>query len=624
MIDYKKTRFESVMADREVRDDLLDLFQSRRKVRVESNDVEELVSKRAIVNFLDDAEHAEGLDAEQRHFSEAIVLAVGRPSLLIQQGRLDLSRIQLPSLKKRLERHLKTIEAPLPSIGRVELLSHPSFEWVGTGWLLPNRVLVTNRHVAEVFSEREGSGFRFKRFLSETVHARVDFLEEFRRAEDLEIRVEKILFVSPAGSAHPDIAFLRISEHPELPDPLTLADKDPEPGQQIGVVGYPARDGLRNPGNAMSRIFRDIYDVKRFAPGLISSADGRVLMHDCSTLGGNSGSPVLDHGTGSVVGLHFAGRFMSGNFAVPVSVVKRELRRIGTVLVPVPDVEQFDLESLENRHGYSDDFLGRGDQRVRLPALSTDLEDQAAPVRGRERSRGIGKYVLDYTHFSVVMNRVRRLAIYTAVNIDGTQEVVVRRRRTTWRTDPRIPLDQQFDNDLYFRNRLDRGHLVRRLDPVWGSDDEARQANEDTFHYTNAAPQHESFNQRSWLSLEDYLLSNTNRDDQKLSVFTGPIFSDCGRRQPYRGATLPDEFWKVAVMATDDGSLLATGYLLSQTRFLNDLEFVVGAFRTYQTPIAVIEQKTGLSFGLSDFDPLAERETLSFPIITSAQDIVLG
>ena len=53
-----------------------------------------------------------------------------------------------------------------------------------------------------------------------------------------------------------------------------------------------------------------------------------VVLHDCSTLGGNSGSVVLDLATGQAVGLHFAGRFLEANYAVPAAVVAARLERV--------------------------------------------------------------------------------------------------------------------------------------------------------------------------------------------------------------------------------------------------------------------------------------------------------
>ena len=64
--------------------------------------------------------------------------------------------------------------------------------------------------------------------------------------------------------------------------------------------------------------------------------------------------------------------------------------------------------------------------------------------------------------------------------------------------------------------------MVRREDPVWGGEDEALEANFDTFHYTNAAPQHGDLNQRmsAWLGLEDFIFENCRTRGLKVSVFT--------------------------------------------------------------------------------------------------------
>lgn len=110
-----------------------------------------------------------------------------------------------------------------------------------------------------------------------------------------------------------------------------------------------------------------------------------------------------------------------------------------------------------------------------------------------------------YTHFSVVMRPDKRLAAVTALAMDGKQLKDLPRAGIQWRLDPRLPEDQQTGERVYAGNDLDRGHLVRRASAVWGETRaEAEQANEDTFHYTNAAPQAAKFNQgiELWLGLE--------------------------------------------------------------------------------------------------------------------------
>ena len=50
------------------------------------------------------------------------------------------------------------------------------------------------------------------------------------------------------------------------------------------------------------------------------------MKHDASTLGGNSGSPVVDLATGDVIGLHCGGVYMLENYAVPTWELARDTR----------------------------------------------------------------------------------------------------------------------------------------------------------------------------------------------------------------------------------------------------------------------------------------------------------
>ena len=54
----------------------------------------------------------------------------------------------------------------------------------------------------------------------------------------------------------------------------------------------------------MEKLYRGEYDVKRFAPGFVTEPRSGRTTHDCTTLGGNSGSVVVDMENGKVVGLH--------------------------------------------------------------------------------------------------------------------------------------------------------------------------------------------------------------------------------------------------------------------------------------------------------------------------------
>jgi endonuclease G, mitochondrial len=281
------------------------------------------------------------------------------------------------------------------------------------------------------------------------------------------------------------------------------------------------------------------------------------------------------------------------------------------------------------RPGYDPEFLGTGPAAVPLPTLSEKMAEQAGI---NSQATSDPRYVLPYHHFSVIMNRDRRLAFLTAVNIDGATAFRLPRESDRWFLDPRLPEEEQTGEDAYTDNPLDRGHLVRRLDPAWGSTTEAaKAANDDTYHFTNCTPQHEDFNQNqsTWAGLEDYILENADNRDFRASVFTGPVFAQDD--EEFQGVQLPRQYWKVAVMVKEGGDLSATGYLLSQEELIRGLElaapeeFSYGAYETFQVPVRRIEELTGLSFGtLADADPLGQLEAaMAAKVITRPEDIVL-
>jgi endonuclease G len=231
-------------------------------------------------------------------------------------------------------------------------------------------------------------------------------------------------------------------------------------------------------------------------------------------------------------------------------------------------------------------------------------------------------HVLDYTHFAVVLDPVRRLAVMTAVNVDGAALRDVP-RGDDWRLDPRVPAGDQAGEELYAGNDLDRGHLVRRRDPVWGAEAEARRASADTFHYTNAAPQAAGFNQSRelWLGLEDHVLEHARAHRLRLTVLTAPVLADGD--PVYRGIAIPQQFWKVVAWTTTEpapvtgeeapsGRLLAaTAFVLDQRPQLDEIDLSeararaarevqpppLGPFRTFQVPVRDVAELTGLDLG---------------------------
>jgi endonuclease G len=283
------------------------------------------------------------------------------------------------------------------------------------------------------------------------------------------------------------------------------------------------------------------------------------------------------------------------------------------------EVGEMAIEHYRSAEGYDPGFLGDA-HKLQLPALAANLLSKVAKLAD-------GGEVLTYHHFSIVMNAERKLAFYTAVNIDGSKLVNVERDRDKWYFDPRLDNQLQSGPELYDDNPLDRGHLVRRLDPCWG--DVAVAAGEDTFHFTNCSPQHAKLNQHDWLEVENYVLNTADNANARISVFTGPVFRDDDMlyRLKYQ---LPADFWKIVAFINKSGQLRATAYLRSQKNYLESLEFFDDAYKTWQVPVAQVEALTGLSFGLpQNADPMAgtnmrlEVQRRNIRQIRSASDILL-
>ena len=274
-------------------------------------------------------------------------------------------------------------------------------------------------------------------------------------------------------------------------------------------------------------------------------------------------------------------------------------------------VEVLSASWYEGAVGYDTKFLG-DNYELPHPTFRCDIEQDIAHLKD-------GSNVLHYTHFSIVMSKSRRLAFYTVVNIDGNQLKKIG-RNDKWYLDPRIKIEYQCGPELYINNQLDRGHLVRRSDPIWG--DAAKKANKDTFHFTNCAPQHSNLNQKIWLDLENYILENAENSNLKVTVFTGPVFK--ANDIIYRGVQIPEEFWKVAIIVKEDGNLSATAYMQTQKNLIENLEFAYGEYKTYQVPISRIERITGLNFGyLRNHDPIKPLESIEGHVIDAPGDIKL-
>ena len=256
-----------------------------------------------------------------------------RPAFVIQDNDF-----QIPSdhpWAPILNLHKENIQRAVRSVGIFEILRGGKKFPSGTGWLLSEDLVVTNQHVTEVFCEKVDGKFQIKKGFEKIT---IDFNEEFERIHDYEFKVTEIVHVEEDDTSiydhTPDLAILRVEKINEngekLPPPLTLYNEPLAINQPIAIIGFPSAD-YKLPLKR-KRVFNNIYDVKRVQPGLIKNIKMLYefdFKHDCATLVGNSGSPVLDIATGKVVGTHFAGSLnVFEGYAVRTEVLKNILAKL--------------------------------------------------------------------------------------------------------------------------------------------------------------------------------------------------------------------------------------------------------------------------------------------------------
>jgi endonuclease G len=248
---------------------------------------------------------------------ESIILGNGlRPAFDIVQDSYEM----LPSLWQDLNDRRAIMEPLIRGIGRLDMTGHPMLSYAGTAFLCGERHLITNRHVAACFTQGVGSGAQLS--FTTGVTPALDLKQEVGSVSSLIVEITAPALIIDEW----DIAVLKVGKLPGNVAPLPLAASAPAGIEEriAALIGYPAFDPSEDLIQQI-QIFRSTFNKKRLQPGRLKgmkSADsfGRsveALAHDCSTLGGNSGSAVIDVDTGKVVGIHFAGQPLIANYAVP-------------------------------------------------------------------------------------------------------------------------------------------------------------------------------------------------------------------------------------------------------------------------------------------------------------------
>ncbi len=284
---------------------------------------------------------AEGqpLEGPSRLVFEAVVRVADRPVFDIVNGTFGAVTPEWTVLND----HKTMLEKATRAVGRIEIMRGVEEPYAGTGFVVGPKLLMTNRHVAEIFATGVGRGNAVQlRWIQ-------DVLLDMKHETDTGIPAPSYLKITGVKMIHPhwDMAILEVEGlQAQNAAILSLATAPPSQntngilahGRKVAIIGYPAASP-EHPLDVQQRVFRNTFGIKRLQPGVVTGARPLkwleqqivALTHDSSTLGGNSGSAVIDLETGLVIALHFSGAYMVNNFGVMAWELGRDpfIRELG-------------------------------------------------------------------------------------------------------------------------------------------------------------------------------------------------------------------------------------------------------------------------------------------------------
>lgn len=239
-------------------------------------------------------------EAPERLMLKSVIHAFRRPAFRIRQGSFAVPpgtrwSPELPTYRAGLEQAAK-------SVVRIDLAGHPDYTAWASGVVVGPDLLATNRHVAQIFVD------------DTSIEPSITTDDE-PGPDSTFVPLDEIVYYDERSEV--DLALLAFDSlalgAPSIPIDPELPDDD-----AIAVIGFPMLgDDDRTPASTLTRIFDDLYGVKRLSPGLLLDASDDAITHDASTLSGSSGSAIVHIASGAMIALHSGSDWGIVNRGVP-------------------------------------------------------------------------------------------------------------------------------------------------------------------------------------------------------------------------------------------------------------------------------------------------------------------
>jgi len=293
---------------------------------------------------------------------EAVIKVDGsRPALLIRDDTIDPEHPLATAWRDTFYSVRNSVRKRAAAVGRIGPQNQSALDYSGTGWLVDDQqgIVLTNWHVLRDLLTRHPAAFTATAtgFKIQKNAVTIDFCGESGSVVKKRFQLVEATpsGIDGKGLACLDAAVFKLGKSIDgapLPSAIPVsADLDGPQGtmSSLCLIGFPFRpEQTSGTGNGVNwdwvtgTLFGNRFGLKRLAPGVacrpLGSITGDkqlwVFGHDATTLGGNSGSPLLAWRDADFAGfgLHFGGRTVDTNVAHAIGQCKEPLRKIG---VPV-------------------------------------------------------------------------------------------------------------------------------------------------------------------------------------------------------------------------------------------------------------------------------------------------
>ena len=341
-------------------DTILSDIQSRlEKRRAASDKVDSAVQQealnrmeRTLVSLTSDEDDGGVTETERRATLEALVRLTGRPAIRVRGDGSEVRDPLLEDWRSHLIGTRARWQRLCAAVGRIDVrLSDGSWGHAGTGFVMGDGRIMTNRHVIDTFVEglpaKDGDQ-RFHRTREASIIFDPEATDEttrFALGPVLTAGKSRIGRFVDLGKLDMAVVEVETSNgHGSVPPQAidtTLVSMTNPAFTDILLSGYPARPaGTSGPDadsddfltfwDRLEELYGDEYGKQYLSPGKVMARPGDVagdprgwaFTHDATTMPGNSGSAVISlHDDMGFCGLHFGGATLSQNLAHDIKTV---------------------------------------------------------------------------------------------------------------------------------------------------------------------------------------------------------------------------------------------------------------------------------------------------------------